>query len=200
MGKHFDHILEARSFLTEKLSSVARLSREGRTLRQDLYILQYDPRQEKSAEELLQAMCATDFPTRGIRPLIANLYDIVLDYLDREEMWTPLCEVENEVSREDIITMLHDSVGVREVIVPCIEELAEASPDFDILFITGVGETYPFIRTHSVLAELNISKPVVLVFPGSFVQRSDGSTSLDILNIDQGGSGGYYRATNVFDL
>ena len=68
------------------------------------------------------------------------------------------------------------------------------------MFITGVGETYPYVRTHTLLQEMNATKPVVLVFPGRFERRSDGSTSLNILNLDQGTTGGYYRATRVFDL
>ena len=41
---------------------------------------------------------------------------------------------------------------------------------------------------------------MVLVFPGRYEQHSDGSTALNILGLTQASTGGYYRATRVFDL
>ena len=95
--------------------------------------------------------------------------------------------------------MLQDTISVSEVLKPAVEQAIKES-SCDIAFITGVGETFPYIRTHALLSELDVAIPVVLVFPGEYRQLSDGTTSLDILNIPSGANGGYYRATNVFDL
>ena len=130
---------------------------------------------------------------------VVNLYDIVLKFLDEQGMWEPLCDAEESVSRNEIIMMLQDTVSVADVICPAVEEqIAESG--CDIAFITGVGETFPYVRTHSLLSDLELEVPVVLVFPGQYRQSPDGSTSLDILGIPSSANGGYYRATNVFDL
>lgn len=201
MTRKFEHIgsPEARSFIVERLSDDALLGRKGFTMRQSTYVLPYPPAQRSYARDLVAAICADDLPNRGVRATQANLYDIVLDYLDSEGIWEPLCEAEQTATRDELIMMLQDTISVTDVIKPAVEKLVSKAGS-DIAFITGVGETFPYVRTHTLLGEIETEKPIVLVFPGEYRQNADGSTSLDILNIPSDANGGYYRATNVFDL
>ena len=201
MTKHFDHIglPETRSFIAERLSDDTLLGRNGLIMRDSTYVLPYDPAQQSSARELVAALAADDLPSRGVKAAVVNLYDIVLDYLDEQDMWESLCEAEAGVSRNEIIMMLQDTVSVSEIIRPEVQRRIEET-GCDLAFITGVGETFPYVRTHSLLSELEVEVPVVLVFPGQYRQSPDGSTSLDVLGIPSSANGGYYRATNVFDL
>ena len=201
MTKKFEHIgsPDARAFIVERLSDDTLLGRKGYTMRQSTYVLPYPPAQRSYARDLISAICSDDLPNRGVRAVRVNLYDIVLDYLDSEGMWEPLCEAEQTATRDELIMMLQDTISVSDVIKPAVEAAIDDSA-CDIAFITGVGETFPFVRTHTLLGEIETDKPVVLVFPGEYRQNADGSTSLDILNIPSEANGGYYRATNVFDL
>lgn len=201
MNKKFEHIgsPDARAFIVERLSDDALLGHKGYTMRQSTYVLPYPPAQRSYARDLIAAICSDDLPNRGVRAVRVNLYDIVLDYLDSEGMWEPLCEAEQTATRDELIMMLQDTISVSDVIKPAVEAAIDDSA-CDIAFITGVGETFPFVRTHTLLGEIETDKPVVLVFPGEYRQNADGSTSLDILNIPSEANGGYYRATNVFDL
>ncbi|HJG30546.1 MAG TPA: DUF1788 domain-containing protein [Collinsella ihuae] len=201
MTRRFDHIgsPEARAFIVERLSDDALLGRGGYTMRQATYVLPYLPSQREYARDLVAAICAEDLPNRGVRPIHINLYDIVLGFLDQQDMWEPLCEAEQSASRDELIMMLQDTVSVSDVIRPAVEKRIIES-GCDLAFISGVGETFPYVRTHTLLGELDSDKPVVLVFPGEYRQNTDGSTSLDILSIPSAANGGYYRATNVFDL
>jgi len=200
MTAKFGHITEARKFIVEHLSDDALLGRTGHLIRESLYVMPFDPSQQKAALELTKAMVEDDFPARGIRARIIDIYDIVLDYLDEQGVWEDLTEAEGEYDRDAIILMLQDTVSAVDVIAPEINRQMSEDPRADLFFLTGVGETFPFIRTHAILAELHGNKPIVLVFPGTFTQDNDGSTALNILGIPQGNTGGYYRATNVFDL
>ena len=201
MTKMFDHIgsPEARAFIVERLSDDALLGRSSYTMRQSTYVLPYPPAQSAYARDLVAAICAEDLPNRGVAAAQVNLYDIVLGFLDEQGMWEPLCEAERDSSRDELIMMLQDTVSVSDVIRPAVEARIRES-GCDIAFITGVGETFPYVRTHTLLGEIETDKPVVLVFPGEYRQNADGSTSLDILNIPSAANGGYYRATSVFDL
>ena len=201
MSKKFEHIgsPDARAFIVERLSDDTLLGRKGYTMRQSTYVLPYPPVQRSYARDLIAAICSDDLPNRGVRAMRVNLYDIVLDYLDSEGMWEPLCEAEQTATRDELIMMLQDTISVSDVIKPVVEAAIDDSA-CDIAFITGVGETFPFVRTHTLLGEIETDKPVVLVFPGEYRQNADGSTSLDILNIPSEANVGYYRATNVFDL
>lgn len=201
MTKKFSHIgsPEARAFIVGRLSDDALLGRSGFTMRQGTYVLPYPPAQRNYAQDVVRAICAEDLPNRGVRAVQVNLYDIVLEFLDGQDMWVPLCEAERDSDRDELIMMLQDTISVSDVIKPAVEERIVES-GCDIAFITGVGETYPYVRTHTLLGEIETDKPIVLVFPGEYKQSPDGSTSLDILNIPSAANGGYYRATSVFDL
>lgn len=202
MTRKFEHISspDARAFIVDRLSDDTLLGRNGYTMRYTTYVLPYPPNQQSYAKDLIEAIVSTDLPERGVRAVCVNLYDIVLSYLDEQGMWEPLCEAERDATRDELIMMLQDTLNISDVIKPAVEaKIAESGGD--IAFITGVGETFPYIRTHTLLGEVNTGeKPLVLVFPGEYKQSVDGSTSLDILNIPSAANGGYYRATNVFDL
>lgn len=201
MTRKFDNIASAdcRAFLTGQLTDPALLGKDGYLMRHNLYVLPYKPAQEAFAKDLIRALVEDELPRHDVKAANINLYDMVLAYLDEQDLWEPLCEAEGDNSRDELIMMLQDTIGVADVLKPTVEQAIEDTK-CDIAFITGVGETFPYIRTHALLSELDVSIPVVLVFPGEYKQLSDGTTSLDILNIPSGANGGYYRVTNVFDL
>ena len=200
MRKEFDHISQARQFIVDRLSDDALLGRGGRLLREGKYLLPYDPAQADAAGELMEAITKVDLPARNVRAHIIDLYQIVLDHLDATCYWEAICEVEGQITRDEMISMLQDAASAEHVIAPKVNEEIEAHPEADIFFIRGAGEIFPFVRTNKVIGLMSARKPVVLWFPGSYDRALDGSPTLNILNIEQGNTGGHYRATNVFDL
>jgi hypothetical protein len=82
-------------------------------------------------------------------------------------------------------------------LVPTIAEKMRQQ-EFDVLFITGVGEVFPYIRSHTVLNNLQSTakeRPTVLFFPGEYIHSLEHGASLDLfgrLHDDK-----YYRAFNI---
>jgi hypothetical protein len=76
-----------------------------------------------------------------------------------------------------------------------------ARQPFDVMFITGVGEVFPYIRSHNVLNNLQSTatdQPTVLFFPGRYIQSLESGASLDLfgrLHDDR-----YYRAFNIYTI
>lgn len=200
MRKEFDHISQARQFIVDRLSDDALLGRGGRLLREGKYLLPYKPTQEDEAEDLMEAIVKVDFPARNVRAHVIDLYQIVLDSLETSGYWDPICIAEPDISRHEMIEMLQDAASAEHVIAPKVNEDIESHPEADIFFIRGAGEVFPFVRTNKVIGLLTSRKPVVLWFPGTYDRALDGSPTLNILDIEQGNTGGHYRATNVFDL
>ena len=72
--------------------------------------------------------------------------------------------------------------------------------DFDIFFLTGIGEVFPYIRSHNVLNNLQsvvTGKPMLMFFPGRYEQSDTLGSSLVLfgrLKDDQ-----YYRAKNILE-
>lgn len=201
MTRKFDNIAsaECREFIVGRLTDPALLGRDGYLMRHNHYVLPYKPSQESFAKDLIHVISHTDLPAHDVKAANINLYDIVLDYLDEQDLWQPLCDAESGNSRDELIMMLQDTISVADVLKPAVEEAVRES-GCDVAFITGVGETYPYVRSHTLLKDLDVSIPVVLVFPGEYRRLSDGNTSLDILNILSDDNGGNYRTTCVFDL
>ena len=71
--------------------------------------------------------------------------------------------------------------------------------EFDVMFITGVGEVFPYIRSHNVLNNLQSTakeQPTVMFFPGDYTHSVEAGASLDLfgkLRDDK-----YYRAFNIY--
>jgi hypothetical protein len=98
-----------------------------------------------------------------------------------------------------LLENLQSLLDVEHVLVPAIvDRMAQA--DFDVLFIAGVGEVFPYIRSHNVLNNLQKAaklRPTVLFFPGDYSHSIEAGASLDLfgrLRDDK-----YYRAFNIYD-
>ncbi len=82
-------------------------------------------------------------------------------------------------------------------LVPAIAKKLAAN-DFDVLFLTGVGAVFPYIRSHNVLNNLQSSakeRPTVIFFPGTYQHCEESGASLNLfgkLHDDK-----YYRAFDI---
>lgn len=84
-------------------------------------------------------------------------------------------------------------------IAPAVRSKIDGS-EFDILFLTGIGEVFPYIRSHNVLNNLQsvvTTRPMLMFFPGRYEQSETLGSSLVLfgrLKDDQ-----YYRAKNILE-
>ena len=72
--------------------------------------------------------------------------------------------------------------------------------DFNILFLSGVGEVFPYIRSHNVINNLQSTakdKPTVMFFPGEYTHSLESGASLDLFGLLQDDK--YYRAFNIYE-
>ena len=82
--------------------------------------------------------------------------------------------------------------------MPAIENRIHKQGRPDILFLTGVGEVFPYIRTHNILNNLQSSVkgfPLVLFFPGEYTHSQDKGATLSLFGILPGDR--YYRAYDL---
>ncbi|MWV55295.1 DUF1788 domain-containing protein, partial [Chlorobium phaeovibrioides] len=127
-----------------------------------------------------------------------NLYDLAVQILKDRDIWTQILEMEVSVSKEELKELMQGVLDPASHLVPAIAEKL-TSTDFDVLFISGVGEVFPYIRSHNVLNNLQSTakeKPTVMFFPGAYTHSLESGASLDLfgrLHDDK-----YYRAFNIF--
>ena len=135
----------------------------------------------------------------GVTVREVNLYDITVEILQERGVWDRLLAMEPDQDKEDFREILQGMLDPQLHIAPAIRAKI-GDGGFDILFLTGIGEAFPYIRSHNVLNNLQsvvIGKPMLMYFPGRYEQSDTLGSSLVLfgrLKDDQ-----YYRAKNILE-
>lgn len=173
------------------------LNKQGLGNEVPFFICPFKP--EESVEmEGIQRQLVNRLEQAGVRILEINLYDLSIEILKKRDIWHQVVEMEESVSKEQFKELLQGVLDPEAHLVPAIAAKL-ASTDFEVLFLSGVGEVFPYIRSHNVLNNLQSTakeKPTVLFFPGTYTHSLESGASLDLfgkLRDDK-----YYRAFNIF--
>ena len=135
----------------------------------------------------------------GVAVLDLSLYDLSLGILEERGILRQILEIEQETDKSEIRELLQSVLDPNANLIPKIGDAIDAAPH-DVIFLSGVGEVYPYIRSHNVLNNLQSTakdKPTVLFFPGSYTHALATGASLDLfgrLHDDK-----YYRAFNILN-
>jgi len=135
----------------------------------------------------------------GVAVLDLSLYDLSLGILEERGILKQILEIEQETDKSEIRELLQSVLDPNANLIPKIGDAIDAAPH-DVIFLSGVGEVYPYIRSHNVLNNLQSTakdKPTVLFFPGSYTHELATGASLDLfgrLHDDK-----YYRAFNILN-
>ena len=143
---------------------------------------------------------------RGVKVLEINLYDLSIELLQAREgssegsrLWDEILTIEPDVDKDSLLELLQNVLGIEEYLIPAIgERLRETA--FDVLFLSGIGEVFPYIRSHNVLNNLQSTakdKPTVLFFPGEYRHSLENGASLELFGLLHDDK--YYRAFNIFE-
>lgn len=135
----------------------------------------------------------------GVAVLDISLFDLSLSILEERGILEQVLEVEPETDKGELRELLQSVLDPQANLIPKIGEAIESTPH-DVIFLSGVGEVYPYIRSHNVLNNLQSTakdKPTVMFFPGSYTHALATGASLDLfgcLHDDK-----YYRAFNILN-
>ena len=180
------------------LSSKRFLQMEGLSNEVPFFIYPYDP-EDALAVARSKKRIKNRLANKGIEVREINLYDLSVEILKDRGVWDRLLVLEPEQDKGDFRELLQGMLDPQLHIAPAIRaKLAEG--DFDIFFLTGIGEVFPYIRSHNVLNNLQsvvVGKPMLMFFPGRYEQSDTLGSSLVLfgrLKDDQ-----YYRAKNILE-
>lgn len=155
------------------------------------FISTYNPEQELEIVKAIRGL-KNKLEKKGIKILELNLYDIAIDILNEELGEGEIFELEKQMDKEEFKSALQSVLDMNEVFMPKIKRLIEGN-SAQVYFLTGVGNVYPFIRSHNILNNLqNVAKeaPTVMFFPGKYTGQS-----LDLFGKLKDDN--YYRAFNL---
>jgi len=189
-------ILDKYSHLFNIMSSKRFLEMEGLNNEVPFFIAPYLATDEN---EMLksQTMLITNLAKSNVKVLDINLYEMAIEILEKEDDLEWYLDEETKMSKDEFKEELQSLLDVENILIPAINEKMQKT-EFDIMFISGVGAVYPYIRSHNILNNLQKiakDKPTVMFFPGEYTESLESGSSLDLfgkLRDDK-----YYRAFNL---
>ena len=199
MSQDYDRrsLQEKFGHLLDLISSERFLKMQGLGNEVPFFICPYRP-EEAVEMEKIQRQLLNKLSQKGIQILDINLYDLVVDCLKADGDWEWYLENETSMSKQEFKEDLQGILDAGDVLVPAIAKKMKDA-EFDVMFLSGVGEVFPYLRSHNVLNNLQSTaktRPTVMFFPGQYTHSLAQGSSLDLfgqLHDDK-----YYRAFNIF--
>lgn len=192
------NLQECQEHLLKVISSRAFLGNEGLNNEVPFHICPYETSIQKDITQLVKQL-QNDLEDKQIKVLEINLYDLVIELLKREGDWDWVLENEPTMTRERLKEELQGILDVETVITPEIA-LRMGDDQYEVMLLTGIGEVFPYIRSHNVLNNLQKKakdKPTLMFFPGEYQHSLESGASLVLFGNLQDDK--YYRAFNILD-
>ncbi|WP_245988395.1 DUF1788 domain-containing protein [[Pseudopropionibacterium] massiliense] len=193
-----DELTHQEEHLFAVLSGERFLRMEGLSNEVPFFIYPYEPEHALSIAKAKKRI-KNRLASRGVEVREINLYDLSVEILKGRGDWEEILEVESGLDKTEFAEMLQSMLNPQQHLAPAIRELL-SDGEFDVVFLTGIGEVFPYIRSHNVLNNLQsivVGKPMLMFFPGHYEQSDTLGSSLVLfgrLKDDQ-----YYRAKNILE-
>lgn len=190
MQERFAHLLKV-------ISSERFLKMQGLGNEVPFFICPFAPN-EANEMARMQKQLLHRLEQTGICVLEVNLYDLSVELMRARGVWERVLQIEPSVSKDQLKELLQGVLDVETNLVPAIAQRMQAS-SFDVMFMFGVGEVFPYIRSHNVLNNLQSTAkehPTVMFFPGAYTHTLEGGASLNLFGRLQDDK--YYRAFNIY--
>lgn len=187
----FDHLLKI-------IGSDSFLQREGIGNEVPFFIAPFKVAESVEMERSVGQL-VTKLSQKGIQVLHLNLYDVVHQMLDNATGdWDWCLENEEKFPKKRFLEHLRGVAGSEKVVDSISQKMDDTV--FDVLFLSGIGEVFPFLRSHNILHSLQKrakTHPTVMFFPGEYTHSLEKGASLDLFGLLQDDK--YYRAFNIYD-
>ncbi len=192
LARHEEHLFNV-------LSSERFLKMEGLGNEVAHFIYDYDPAWALDVARAKKRIKTKLDTERGIKVFEINLYDLCVELLKKRNVWERVLAAETTMDKADFLKMLQNMLDPQMHLAPAIKERI-ADESFQILFLTGISEVFPFVRSHTVLNNLQTvvsHKPMLMFFPGRYeVSATQGSA---LVLFGQLKDDSFYRAKRILD-
>ncbi len=186
----YDHLLKT-------ISSQRFLKMQGLGNEIPFFICPFKPEKTEEMYSIIRQL-TNQLKAQGVRVLRIDLYDLSIELLKKRGIWEQVLNSEKTMSKAELQELLQGVLDPEHHLIPAVADKMDRE-DFEVLFITGVGEVFPYIRSHTVLNNLQSTaknKPTVMFFPGKYSQDSDKGSSLKLF--DKLLDDNYYRAFDIY--
>ncbi|WP_315773569.1 DUF1788 domain-containing protein [Rhodococcoides kroppenstedtii] len=188
----------------EVLRSGRFLKMEGLSKEVPFFIYHFPPAWALAVRSMRDRIAARLRSNDGIRVIEIDLYDLAIELLNKRGVWNRVLKSESTMDKDEFREMLQGMLDPHDHIAPAVRERLESEQagevNTTVLFLTGIGEVFPFIRTHTVLENLQsvvVGRPMLAWFPGTYEFTPSAGHQLRALNLVA--SDNYYRAKDILE-
>lgn len=155
------------------------------------YVFDYEPCDELIIRDRIKALKKQNNPDAdGFQILEFDLYEMVISILEEKGYIDKCVKFEEQKGMEYLYTAVTKMLRLTNDDNLIVNRILESTPENAVVFLTGVGKVFPFVRSHNVLNNLHQvldSVPVIMFYPGTW-----NGQSLSLFGTITDGN--YYRA------
>lgn len=175
------------------------LKMEGLSKEVPFFIYHFPPSWAHDVESMRDRVRTKLQSDDGLTVAQIDLYDLAVELLAERGVWERVVELEPTMDKSEFREVLQGMLDPHDHIAPAIRARLQDESS-DIVFLTGLGEVFPFIRTHTVLENLQsvvVGRPMLAWFPGTYEFTQAAGHQLRALNLSASDS--YYRAKDILE-
>lgn len=155
------------------------------------YVFDYEACDELIVREKIAALKKQNNPEAdGFQIIEYDLYKMILGILEERGYLEKCIQFEKTKGREYLYNAVSKMLRLTSDDNLIVNKIVNETPEHSVVFLTGVGKAYPFVRSHNVLNNLHQvldRVPVVMFYPGNW-----NGQSLSLFGTINDGN--YYRA------
>lgn len=176
--------------LEDRMISVESLTKYGTANDMKFYIFDYNPQDEYMIRIEVQKL-----KSRNSNIIEFDLYELMLEIIEEQGYMEDVILAEKDYDKQHLLSEIFQPIlSVEEDNNEFLEKFKVINDDgTKIILITGVGKSYPIIRSHTILNNLqSIFKrnPVVMMYPGRYETKK----AMTLRLFDRLDDDNYYRA------
>ncbi len=174
--------------IKDRISDSNFLTNKGLSNEVGIHVFCYSPKNELIVREYIEML--KNEKNTPYKIIEQDLYEIFLELLEDKRVLNTVESLEEKKGKDYLLTQLQ-KIATPEAL---IEKMKYEPHEYgDVLFLTGIGKIYPFMRSHKMLDSMQhifSDIPIVMFYPGEFNGRG-----LELFN--KFFDGNYYRAFSL---
>lgn len=160
-------IKQKLDMIKARISDQSFLENKGLSNEVGIHVFCYDPKEEMIIENYIHRL--RNDASASFRIIEWDLYEIFLSLLEEKRVLRSVDELEKKRGKEYLLSQLQ-KIATPEAILARMDYTSHIKGK-DVLFMTGIGKTHPFMRSHKILDSMQHlfeDIPIVMFYPGTF--------------------------------
>lgn len=181
-------IMQQLDKIKDRISDPNFLANKGLSFEVGIHVFTYAPEHELIVRDYINRLVHT--PSDDFRIIQCDMYKIFLEILEEKRVLSTVPGLEEKKGKDYLLAQLQ-KVATQEAFLAKMKY--EPHQPGDVMILTGIGNVYPFMRSHKMLDSMQqvfADIPILMFYPGEFTGQS-----LTLFNKFHDGN--YYRAFNL---